>query len=78
MSKVVWGFKEIWDLNIIHRDIKLANILLHFPDNTEIDKLARSRKIAFLKEFDLTTSNFKCYISDFGLSTIRSPDSNEK
>lgn len=76
--KVVCGCKEIWDLNIIHRDIKLANILLHFPDNPEIDKLAKTRKMAFLKEFDLTTGNFKCYISDFGLSTIRNPDSKEK
>jgi len=32
MHKVVQGIKVIWELGIIHRDMKLANILLHFPD----------------------------------------------
>ena len=31
MRKMVLGIKDIWKLNIIHRDMKLANILLNFP-----------------------------------------------
>ena len=36
MRQVVLGCRDIWSLRIIHRDIKLANILLHFPENPEI------------------------------------------
>ena len=36
LSQVVKGCKDIWAINVIHRDIKLANILLHFPDNPEL------------------------------------------
>ena len=32
MRKMVYGIRDIWTLNIIHRDMKLANILLNFPD----------------------------------------------
>jgi serine/threonine protein kinase len=51
----VIGCKEIWGLNIIHRDIKLANVLLHFPDNPEVDSMNRPEKLLFLKQADLTT-----------------------
>jgi serine/threonine protein kinase len=32
----VQGLNDVWSLNIIHRDMKLANILLHFPDNPDV------------------------------------------
>ena len=49
--------------------MKLANILLHFPDHPEIAFMTKSEKEVFLREFDLEKGNFKAYISDFGLST---------
>ena len=49
--------------------MKLANILLHFPDNPEVASMTKSEKEVFLREFDLEHGNFKTYISDFGLST---------
>lgn len=60
----------MWDLSIIHRDIKLANILLHFPDNPEMDNMSKAEKYDFLRKFDLSTGKFEAKISDFGLSTV--------
>jgi serine/threonine protein kinase len=70
MRKLVHGIKDIWRLNIIHRDMKLANILLHFPDNPELGGLNKNEKRAWLQKVDLRATNFEAKISDFGLSTI--------
>ena len=70
LRQVINGCKDIWELNIIHRDIKLANILLHFPDNPELNNMSKSDKYEFLRRFDLSTGKFQAFISDFGLSTI--------
>lgn len=32
LSQIVKGFKAINDLNVLHRDLKLANILVHFKN----------------------------------------------
>jgi len=61
----------MWKQNIIHRDIKLANILLHFPENREIEHMSSDKKRAFLRNFDFGTGKFTVFISDFGLSTVR-------
>ena len=50
--------------------MKLANILLHFPDKTELDTLTKKQKHTFLRLVDLTKERFQVKISDFGLSTI--------
>lgn len=55
---------------MIHRDMKLANILLHFPDNSELNNMTRNEKRKFLATVDLTKVRFFAKISDFGLSTI--------
>lgn len=70
MRKLVYGIKDIWRLNIIHRDMKLANILLHFPENPELGALTKNEKRAWLQKVDLRATNFEAKISDFGLSTI--------
>ena len=33
MKQVAQGLRDIWSNSIIHRDMKLANMLLHFPDS---------------------------------------------
>ena len=70
MRSVVKGIKDIWELSVIHRDMKLANIVLHFPDNPELLKMSRNDKKAFLQSVDFTKVNFQAKIADFGLSTI--------
>ena len=70
LSQLVIGIKDVWDLGIIHRDMKLANILIHFPDKPELESLSRAQKKSFLASVDLTRVNFQVKISDFGLSTI--------
>lgn len=68
--------KDIWALNIIHRDIKLANLLLDFPDNPELNNMEKAEKIKFLRTFDFSSGKgFRVVISDFGLSTILIPGS---
>jgi serine/threonine protein kinase len=70
LRQVVKGLIEIWQLHMIHRDMKLANILLHFPDHPEVSTMSRNAKRLFLANVDLTKVRFQAKISDFGLSTI--------
>ena len=35
MKKLVAGLKDLFDFDIVHRDLKLANILLNFPSQSE-------------------------------------------
>lgn len=55
--------------------MKLANVLLHFPENPEVDKMGKTEKLQFLKKFNFATGKFRALISDFGLSTIYDPKS---
>ena len=50
--------------------MKLANIVLNFPDNPEMVKMNRNDKKKFLQEVDFTKVKFEAKIADFGLSTI--------
>jgi len=64
------GIYDLWQINLIHRDLKLANILLNFPDHPELMKMNNEQKMVFLQDVDLTKVNFEVKISDFGFSTI--------
>ena len=45
MCKLVTGVYNMMQNSIIHRDLKLLNILLHFPDQSnELIKLSQKRK----------------------------------
>ena len=65
MHQIVEGLKYIHSLNIIHRNIKLSNILIHFKNisrNTEKDGVNFDK----LDDNDLLNSTIKIF--DFGLS----------
>ena len=70
IKQVVLGIKDVQTLGIVHRDVKLANILLHFPNNQQLESMNKLQKKAFLAACDLTKIEFQAKISDFGLSTI--------
>ena len=52
IKQIVNGLKEIHALNIVHRDLKLANILLNFPDSG-LELMNSSDKREFIKTVDL-------------------------
>ena len=45
-------------MSIAHRNLKLCNILLHFPDETQLDLLPVKMKLKFLQHVDLTSVAF--------------------
>lgn len=54
---------------IIHRDLKLQNLMLHFPDQSHrLLSLSKEKKKEFLTNVDLTTTPFEIKIADFGFS----------
>ena len=54
---------------IIHRDLKLANIMMHFPDDNEkLLNMTKIQKRNYLKNIDLDQVNFQIKIADFGFS----------
>jgi len=70
VRQIVFGIKDIWQLRIIHRDIKLANILMHFPDQPGLLSMPRAEKRVFIESLDICAANFQAKLCDFGLSTI--------
>lgn len=60
MRQIISGFEHIHDMKIIHRDIKLENILVDYPNKED-------------KE-NLNLMNCKIKITDFGLSTYLKSD----
>jgi len=47
LMQLVQAFKVFFQNNIIHRDIKLENIMLHFPEN-DLFKMTKQEKRDFL------------------------------
>lgn len=73
-TEVKYIFKQILDgllalnkLNIIHRDIKAANILLHFPAKKHVS-------VNYLRECDLISAGLVIKIADFGFSKFCPPN----
>ena len=58
--------------------MKLANILLHFPDKPQINLLSKTAKKQFLSKINLMHTDFQIKIADFGLSTILDDTTSEQ
>ena len=54
---------------VIHRDLKLQNIMLHFPDETTaLMNMTKEEKKKYIANVDLSKCNFEIKIADFGFS----------
>lgn len=77
---MVVGLKDLFDFDLVHRDLKLANVLLHFPfdetltvagktyTNLDLISMDQREKVDFLKKLDLKRVKFEIKIADFGFS----------
>lgn len=74
LKQVVDGFKEIYKKGVMHRDLKLANILVHLPNEDLTFKDIREldqKKIEVnkrLKEVNLSEKNMQVKIADLGFA----------
>ncbi|CDW83859.1 protein kinase domain containing protein [Stylonychia lemnae] len=66
-KQIINGIFDMHSMDIIHRDLKLANILLNFPENN-IKTLSKQQKQEFLRDFDMEKVKLEVKISDFGFS----------
>lgn len=69
MQQLVGGFNDMLDVLVIHRDLKLQNIMIHFPTMTEqLLGMDKDLKKLFFKEANLDKIDFEIKIADFGFS----------
>ncbi len=80
LRKLVFGLHDLFEFDIVHRDLKLANIMLHFPirdkilvgnqEYTDMDLISMDtkQKLDFLAKIDLMSIDFQVKIADFGFS----------
>ena len=72
MKQLVLGLKDLHSLNIVHRNLRPSNIMLHFPNEQKLETLSRLKKRAFLQKVDLIRVPFEIKISCFDLATVQS------
>ena len=69
MQQLVNSFDDMISVLIIHRDLKLVNIMLHFPgEDDKLLQMTKGERRKFLKNVDLDSTNFEIKIADFGFS----------
>lgn len=54
----------MFDVQVMHRDLKLDNILIHFPDRDNFRAISDEE----LKAIDLMTEKFEVKIADLGFA----------
>ncbi|CDW86267.1 protein kinase domain containing protein [Stylonychia lemnae] len=74
LQQLVSGFKEIYNCQVMHRDFKLANILVHFenedmllkhiPDAKDRENVLKAK----LQTMDLIKANMQIKIADLGFA----------
>lgn len=69
MRQLVTGFSDMMSVLVIHRDLKLQNIMLNFPENDEeLINMNKEERKKFLRTVDLLKIKFEIKIADFGFS----------
>ena len=69
IKMLIAALNDLHKINAIHRDIKLANILLHFPD---IDESLITHE--FLKSVDLSKVRCELKLADLGFAKVLKND----
>lgn len=64
LKQIIAGCKAMYDVQVMHRDLKLDNILIHFPDRDSFVKITDEE----LKSIDLIKENFVIKIADLGFA----------
>ena len=69
MRQICEGYNAMIDNLIIHRDLKLRNLMIHFPDHTqELMEMEQEQLDNFLQNIDISKIKFEVKISDLGFS----------
>jgi serine/threonine protein kinase len=68
MHQLVQGFNDMMSVMVIHRDLKLQNIMLNFPNKPDLLSLSKEESRKWLRSVDLTREEFSIKIADFGFS----------
>ena len=69
MYQLINGFNDMMSVLVIHRDLKLQNIMLHFPEeNNALMNMTKDEKKKYIANVDLLKCNFEIKIADFGFS----------
>ena len=64
----------MYDVQVMHRDLKLDNILIHFPNRSNFEPLTQK----VLKKVDLMNEDFVIKIADLGFAREINMESGEK
>ena len=69
MVQLVHGFNDMMNVLVIHRDLKLQNVMLHFPHESEkLLHMSKEQKKKFYRSVDFDKMDFEIKIADFGFS----------
>lgn len=58
---------HLHSLKVLHRDLKLANVLIHFPEISDCDEVVSLER---LKQLNLRKQKFIVKIADLGFSKM--------
>lgn len=69
MVQLVNGFNDMMNVLVIHRDLKLQNVMLHFPHESEkLLYMNKEQRKKFYRSVDFDRIDFEIKIADFGFS----------
>lgn len=68
LSQIVKGFKAFNDMKVLHRDLKLANILVHFKNIDQSVVLKGGQKFKDFKKSTQLIGNVDVVIADLGFA----------
>jgi serine/threonine protein kinase len=69
MYMLVNGVFDMMQMLVIHRDLKLQNIMVHFPnDSQKLLAMNKFQRKEWLRTVDLNNTPFEVKIADFGFS----------